>query len=231
MATKNSVQAARQMESRLVTWMAEDLNAGFNAAVTTYQGLLLRAAHNVLDSTPHLAHMAEDVVQDGLINALLFLRAHPEFLKKPNCHFRNWLVTIIQNQALHCLKAGEDHITLNAGVLGEEIEEAIEEGYVTHYGDPVLRLERMQSRMEARRITREQLATLSSEARVAVEQKYLRPDSSGKEKTYNQVAKELNEPVNTIKSRVNRSLKKMRQQLDQKTEQSVKQRDQTRKTS
>ena len=220
MAKKNANQAARQMELRLIAWLIDDLHEGFNAVVDAYQDRLKRVAHNVLDDTPRLAHLAEDVVQDGLLNAFLYLRSNPDFLKDPALQLRNWLIKIVQNQALYCIKTGEAHIVLNVGVLGEEIEEVVEEGYITHYGDPLILLERWQSRMEAKRITRQQLATLSPEQRTAVEQKYLVPDPFDKEKTYEQVAKELGRPVGTVKSQIKRAKAQMRKQLiDQQAEQ------------
>src|SRR6266568_7862604 len=102
MAKKNANQAARQMELRLIAWLIDDLHEGFNAVVNAYQDRLKRAAHNVLDDTPRLAHLAEDVVQDGLLNAFLYLRSNPDFLKDPALQLRNWLIKIVQNQALYC---------------------------------------------------------------------------------------------------------------------------------
>lgn len=215
---KNPVQAARQMELRLIAWMNEDLNEGFGAASETYKDLLTRTAHNVLDDTPRLAHLAEDTVQDGLINALLYLRENPEELERPNFRLRNWLVKIVHNQALKVLAVGKAHIILNAGLLGEEVEDAIEEGYTTHYGDLLILLERLQSEIEAKHTIREQLATLSPEQRTAVEQKYLKLTPSGKEKTYEQIAEILNRPVGTVKSQIHHAKAQMREQIEQKKE-------------
>jgi RNA polymerase sigma factor (sigma-70 family) len=218
MASKKSIRDGIQQEKRLIEWMRRDLHAGFNGVVEAYQRYLLWVADGVLGDTPRLAYLVEDVVQDGLLNAFLYLDAHPELLEdRPGdkrFKLKAWLTTIVQHQALKCLVKGEAHIIINAGVLGEEIEEVFEEGYVTHYDDPMLFIERLESIKEAKRLTRQLLSNLSPEQRIAIEYKYLTPLKPGQQKiTDEQVANVLGEPVATVKKRVSRAKKQMREQL------------------
>jgi len=222
MESKKSIQDGIQQEKRLIEWMSRDLHAGFNRVVEVYQRHLLWVANGVLGDTPRLAHLVEDVVQDGLLNAFLYLDAHPEMLEDQPAdkrfRLKAWLTTIVQNQALKCLEKGEAHIIVNAGLLGVEVEEAFEEGYVTHYDDPVLFMERLESIREAKRITRQLLSNLTREQRIAIERKYLTPLKPGQKKiTDEQVAKALGEPVAAVKKRVSRAKKQMREQLTRQT--------------
>ena len=81
MASKKSIQDGIQQEKRLIEWMSHDLYAGFNRVVEVYRRHLLWVAKGVLGDTPRLAHLVEDVVQDGLLNAFLYLDEHPEMLE------------------------------------------------------------------------------------------------------------------------------------------------------
>jgi RNA polymerase sigma factor (sigma-70 family) len=231
---------ALQQEKRLIEWMRNDLHAGFSQVVVVYQRHLLWVANGVLRDTPRLAHLAEDVVQDGLLNAFKYLATHPEMLEDQpvgkRLKLKAWLTKIVQNQAIACLKTGEAHIIINAGLLGEEVEEEIEEGYATHYDDPALSferqenmIERLKSIKEAKRKTRQVLSSLPHEQRVAVERMYLAPLNPGEKKiTYEQAAEALGKPVGTIKSQVSRAMKQMRKQL---TEQPDVKKSQQRKLS
>ena len=218
MENRKSMQDGIQQEKRLIEWMNHDLHAGFNQVVNVYRQNLLWVANGVLGDTPRLAHLIEDVIQDGLLNAFKHLAMHPEMLEDQpagkRLKLKAWLTKIIQNQALACLKMGEEHIIVNAGVLGEEIEETIEEGYATHYADPVLYIERLESRREAKRTTQRLLGSLPYEQRIAVESVYFAPLKPGEEKiTYEQAAKTLGKPIGTVKSQVSRAMKQMREQL------------------
>jgi RNA polymerase sigma factor (sigma-70 family) len=218
MADKKSNQDSIQQEKRLIEWMSYDLHAGFNRVVEVYRQHLLWIANSVLGDTPRLAHLVEDVVQDGLLKAFIHLATNPEMLEEQRdgkrLKLKAWLTRIVQNQALACLRVGEAHIVVNAGLLGEELEEAIEDGYTTHYNDPVLFIERLESIREAKRATRRLLSSLPQEQRMAIEQMYLAPLSPGEEKvTYEQAAVALGKPVGTVKSQVSRAMKQMREQL------------------
>lgn len=215
MANRKSIQDGIQQEKRLVEWMSHDLRAGFNQAVKVYRQHLLWAADGVLGDTPRLAHLVEDVVQDGLLNAFEHLSTHSQMLREqPPLKLKAWLTKIVRNRALTCLKMGDAHLVINAGLLGEELEETIEEGYLTHYDDPVLFIERMESIREAKLITRHALGSLSYEQRIAIEYVYLTPlNPAGKKMTYEQAAAALGKPVGTVKSQVSRAIKQMREEL------------------
>lgn len=217
-------KSARRLEDQeLIRLMQHDLMMGIGAAYEEYKKTLEYVAHNVLDEAPRLSHLAEDAVQDGFINAINNLVEHPEHLEDPEFRLRAWLTTIVRNQALSILKTGKAHIVLDVGVVGEEMEHAIEEGYIAHFNDdPSIIFEQAQERIQARRVVRQQLATLPPQQRTAVEQKYLvMPQTDGKEKSDVQTAKELKRPVKTVRSQLQRGLKQMREQIEQKTEHSI----------
>ncbi len=208
-----SVQDARFHELRLINWMRDDLRAGFDAVDETYHSQLRRAADGVLGDTPRLAHLAEDVVQDGLFKAFLVLRYKPEMIS-PNLKLRAWLYKIVINQALACLKTGKSHLVITSGLWGEELDEEVLEGYMQHYNDPVLIFERFESIREAKQLVQRAKQVLSPDERTAVDLLYSEPTQPGAKKiTSKQVGEAMGKPENTVKSLVNRARKRMHDYL------------------
>lgn len=89
----------QQQDQRLIAWMSDDLDAGFSRVVEVYQKHLQQTAYGLLGDTPRLAHLVEDVVQDGFLNAYLYLQRHPEKLT-PQFHLRAWLTKIVQRHVI-----------------------------------------------------------------------------------------------------------------------------------
>ncbi len=214
MTSKKNVQNAQQQERRLIDLMRQDIRTGFDAVVEAYHSQLLRAAHNTLDDTPRLAHLAEDVVQDGLLKAYLFLRANQDMLT-PALKLRAWLHKIVLNNARHCLTTGEHHLTITSGFMGEEIDEEFLEGYGQHYDDPSILFERAESRIEAKQQVRRAKSVLTPDERTAIDIRYLQ--SGGRDRkevpSYKQVGEAMNKPVGTVKSLVSHAKAKMRNYL------------------
>ena len=210
MKTNNKrVRDAHYQELRLIRWMRQDIQKGFGAVVEAYGYQLKRAAEGVLDSTPRLAHLAEDVVQDGLIKAFIELQNKPEKLTR-SLKLRAWLYKIVINQALSCLKTGENHLVITAGLLGEELDEEVLEGYIQHYDDPVLLFERLESIHEAKQHVRRAKSILSHNEAAAVDQIFFQPPQpGGKKTTYKQAAEALGKPEGTVKALVSRAKTRM----------------------
>ena len=213
MTSKKNVQNAQQQERRLIEWMRQDIGAGFNAVVETYRSQLLRAAHNVLDDTPRLAHLAEDMVQDGLLKAFFVLQTKPDMLT-PSLKLRAWLHKIVLNNARYCLKTGEHHLTITNSFMGEEIDEEVLEGYGLHYDDPLILFERFESMVEAKQQVRHAKSVLSPDERTAIDLLYLQPAHADTKKvTYKQVAEAMSKPEGTVKALVSRAKARMRSYL------------------
>ena len=206
-----------QRDRRLVEWMKNDLEGGFNRVAEEYRNQLNQVASGVLWGS-HLLHMTEDVVQEALISAykdLLYRTEENRKEKLSTLRLRAWLYTIVRNKAIKCLAKGEVHLELSAGLLGEEIEEQELTGNEQiRYEDPAYLHERWESIVEARRETQRLLAGLSPVRRAIVERKYLSGSVTDSEEiTYRQIAEEMNKPIGTVKSEASRAMEQMRNQL------------------
>ncbi len=207
-------------DRRLIDWMENDLDAAFGRIAEIYYPHLRSFAFGVLCGSP-LVHLMEDVVQEGLLSAYRFLRTHElnhEWFAK--LHLRAWLYTITRNKAIKCLVAGEDHLEITIGLLGEEsvpndLLDADQQLTIIRsddYIDPAYIYERREAQREARKTTRMLLQKLPATDRAIIERVYLPKDGSSPEETrYEQIAGETNKSVGAVKVKVSRARKRMRE--------------------
>lgn len=223
MATqKKLTNKARDLQDRrLIEWMKEDLDVGFNLVVEVYRRQLNRVASGVLYGS-NLLHLTEDVVQEGFIDAyrnlhVIAITDEEKFFEKlDGLWLRAWLYTIVRNKAVRCLAAGDERLEFSVGLLDEEIEEQIARvNERNRYQDPVYLSERKESIAEAHRVAHHLLNSLSSDQRKIMERRYLSRDGTElKDVSYKQIAAEMNKPEGTIKSYAKRAKKHMQKQYE-----------------
>ena len=219
-------QQANQRDRRIIGWMQNDFEKGFTKLVEVYWKQLYRIAYNVLEGTG-LAYMAEDVAQESLIKAYNSLRS--TWTKDPRrfakTKLRAWLYTIVRNESISLLRAGDQAIERSDGQRYiEESSWDTQPSYMLTIAiiGPEDLLERAETIEETRHLTRQALDKLSVMERQVIERKYLSERNTGsKEVTFEQIAKEMNIPVGTAKSAASRGRAGMRKILIEQWEKPV----------
>lgn len=138
---------------------------------------------------------AEDAAQDAVLKAWKAIRSYD-----PRRPFRTWLFTIAKNTALDMLRK-KNPTTFSA--LSKEEEERIAEDVPDTQPLPDALLERAQ----AAHLLEETLAALPPKARMVV----LMHDTE--ELTFQDISEVLREPMNTVKSRYHRAMKRLEELL------------------
>lgn len=203
-------------DKRLLLWMKDDLNNGFNRLAEVYWKQLCSVAYGVLRDSG-LSYLTEDVVQDGLLNFYqLFKRAQDnspkELAKKLNSikHLRAYLYTSIRNQAILCLKAGDQTLELRDGQPNEQLSEDITDRNQNHYGDPEYQVERAEYAKETYQLTQDLLNRITPLQQTIIKRRYFSNHEESSQKIpYSQIAKEMNIPIGTVKSEASRGKTKM----------------------
>jgi RNA polymerase sigma factor (sigma-70 family) len=167
----------------------------FNRLVVHYQSLAFNVAYRVL-SDPDAA---ADATQDAFLSAY---RAMPRFR---GGSFRSWLMRIVTNACYDQLRVKKRRPTTS---IDEEEDPDRAEWYV----DPGERPEAFVARQELSRAIQLGLETLPPDQRTAV----VLCDIQGM--SYDEIAETMSTSLGTVKSRLNRGRRKLRDYLIENTE-------------
>jgi len=216
-------QANNQRDRRLIEWMQNDFETGFTEVVKVYQKQLCSVAYNVLECTG-LAHLTEDVVQESFIKAYNALGRSrtKDPLALTNMKLRAWLNTIVRHEAVSLLRKGDKTAELQDGQSYQwESSWDTESSYMIAIATigPEDVVERRETIEEIRQLTRQTLDKLSPIQREVLERKYLFEGSTEPKKvTFEQIAKDMNVPIGTVKSAASRGSSEMKKILIDKWE-------------
>ena len=164
--------------------------SAFSDFYDQYSGLLFSIAVKVLNDSRE----AEDVLQEVFMQIWNKADAYDPLLGKP----ASWAVTLTRNKAIDRIRASQrrskllEQATVAAGVLPDDPPSANE----TLYG------------MENAEMIRSVVAALPADQRRAIELAFF----SGL--TQDEIAKNLQEPLGTIKARIRRGMLKLREKLE-----------------
>jgi RNA polymerase sigma-70 factor (ECF subfamily) len=151
----------------------------FDEAYRRYGSLLFSVAYNVL----HNAEDAEDCVHDVLVRVW----KHPQAFAVDRGSVRAFLVVCVRNDAISRQRSAARRMRLNERIT--HAEDTVEEPHIEDF-------------VEQQRV-REAIAQLPEEQRKAV----LLAFFAGK--THVEIAKELGQPLGTVKSRISLGLRKI----------------------
>ncbi len=176
-------------EARLVRRAQDGDHSAYGELVTIHQTAAFRVAFLLLGSAPD----AEDAAQDG------FVRAHAAIARfREGEPFRPWLLAIVGNEARNRRRARGRR----EGMLGRAMS-AFRAGEVAATGGP----ERLVLAGETHAEVRDAVASLDDGERHVVACRYLLGLSEA------ETAAALGIPVGTVKSRLHRGLRRLRDRL------------------
>lgn len=181
-------------EARLVRLARDGDASAYGELVTTHQAAAFRVAYLLLGSAPD----AEDAAQEGFVRAYLALARFRD--GEP---FRPWLLQVVGNEARNRRRARGRR----EGLLARAISA------VRGIDEPsVVAPERVVLAGERRAEVHEALATLDEGERLVVTCRYLLDLSEA------ETAAALGIPAGTVKSRLHRGLRRLRDRLGPMTE-------------
>lgn len=164
--------------------------SAFGSFYDQYSGLLFSIAVKVLND----AKEAEDVLQEVFVQIWNKSQAYDPLLGKP----ASWAVTLTRNKAIDRIRASQRRSRL--------LEQATVEANVSPADSPSAN-EKLHGKENAEMI-RSVLAALPPDQRRAIELAFF----SGL--TQDEIAKNLQEPLGTIKARIRRGMLKLREKLE-----------------
>lgn len=179
-----------EQDRELLRRIGDGDRSAFDSFYDQYSGLLFSIAVKILND----AKEAEDVLQEVFMQIWNKANAYDPLLGKP----ASWAVTLTRNKAIDRIRASNRRSKL--------LEQATVEANVATDHSPSAN-EKLHGRENAQMI-RSVVAALPLDQRRAIEMAFF----SGL--TQDEIAKNLQEPLGTIKARIRRGMLKLREKLE-----------------